>query len=259
MSDSSEGIESRSFYENSDGDGSAISSLALGPKRPHSTQIVGMAWVLRGEITINLNQLLSDSFDAKVQDTKSQLQAALGAKFENLFGKMWSIVSYFVIFCNLSQILHVAPAATTVKIQIRGFLQIRNPRAKTGLDKLLSPTLSFFLAGEWDRCQGGLCGNKEYENCMRENSSWLAIQSTGIYRATNRGKCAKWIATAQVIASYSLSVVFFITNVEIRKIDPSSERRSQRRFRCGLLLLFLCREKSCGNLVRCFVNCFLRK
>ena len=185
MSDSSERDDARSYYENSDGEGSAISSLVSEPKRPRTTtQIIGMAWVLRGEITINLNQLLSDSFDAKVQDTKSQLQAALGAKFENLFGKMWSIVSYFVIFCNLSQILHVAPAATTVKIQIRGFLQIRNPRAKTGLDKLLSPTLSFFLAGEWDRCQGGLCGNKEYESCMCEESSWLAIQSMGIYGDT---------------------------------------------------------------------------
>ena len=196
MSDSSERDDSRSFYENSDGDGSAISSQASGSKRPRTTQLIGMAWVLRGEITINLNQLLSDSFDAKVQNTKSQLQAALGAKFENLFGKMWSIVSYFVIFCNLSQILHVAPAATTVKIQIRGFLQIRNPRAKTGLDKLLSPTLSFFLAGEWDRCQGGLCGNKEYESCMCEESSWLAIQSMGIYGATNQGKRAKRRETA---------------------------------------------------------------
>ena len=102
MSDSSEGIESRSFYENSDGEGSETSSLASSlashlqgrPKRQRPAQIVGTAWVLRGEITINLNQLLSDSFDAKVQDTKSQLQPALGAKFENLFGIMWSIVSY---------------------------------------------------------------------------------------------------------------------------------------------------------------------
>ena len=93
MSDSSEGIESRSFYENSDGEGSETSSLASSlashlqgrPKRQHPPQIVGKAWVLRGEITIN--QLLGDSLDAKIQNTKSQLQAALGANFENLFKK----------------------------------------------------------------------------------------------------------------------------------------------------------------------------
>ena len=221
MSDSSEGIESRSFYENSDGEGSETSSLASSlashlqgrPKRQRPAQIVGKAWVLHGEITIN--QSLSDSFDAKVQNTKSQLQATLGAKFETLFQKMCSEVSYFVIFCNLVNFMHVAPAATKVKIQIRGFLQLgKAAKAKTGLDKLLSPTLSDFLAGQWDRCQGGLCGNIEYENCMREKSSWLAIQSTGIYRETNYGKGAKRIATAQVIASDSLLVVFFKINVK---------------------------------------------
>ena len=78
MSDSSEGIESRSFYENSDGEGSETSSLASSlashlqgrPKRQRPAQIVGKAWVLHGEITIN--QSLSDSFEAKVQNTKSR-------------------------------------------------------------------------------------------------------------------------------------------------------------------------------------------
>ena len=225
MSDSSEGIESRSCYENSDGEGSETSSLASSlashlqgrPKRQRSTQIVGKAWVLDGEITIN--QLLSDSFDAKVQNTKSQLQATLGAKFETLFQKMCSEVSYFVIFCNLFNILHDAPAETKVKIPIRGFLQLGKSKAKTGLDKLMSPTLSDFIAGQWDRCQGGLCGNIEYENCMREKSSWLAIQSTGIYRETNHGKYAKRRAKAAAAVMYYdlLSIVFFKTKVEIRK------------------------------------------
>ena len=66
MSDSIEVDESQSFYENSDGGGFVTSSLALRPNRPRPTQIIGMAWVLRGEITINLNQLLNDSFDGKV-------------------------------------------------------------------------------------------------------------------------------------------------------------------------------------------------
>ena len=44
------------------------------------------------------NQLLSYSDDAKVQNTKSQLQVALSAEFENLFENLRSLVSYFVIF-----------------------------------------------------------------------------------------------------------------------------------------------------------------
>ncbi len=83
MSDSIEVDESQSFYENSDGGGSVTSSIALRPNRPRPTQIMGMAWVLRGEITININQQLRDSLNANFQNTKSQLQAALGAKFEN--------------------------------------------------------------------------------------------------------------------------------------------------------------------------------
>ena len=69
----------------------------------------------------------------KFKIQKSQLQAALGAKFENLFGKMWSIVSYFVIFCNLFNILHDAPAETKVKIQIRGSFNWENPKQRRGL------------------------------------------------------------------------------------------------------------------------------
>ena len=209
MSDSSEGEESRSFYENSDGEGSTNSSLASSlashlqgrTKRQRPPQIVGKAWVLRGEITIN--QLLGDSLDAKIQNTKSQLQAALGANFENLFQKMSSCVSYFVIFCNLVNFMHVAPAATKVKLQIRGFLQLgTDAKAKTGLDKLMTPALSYFLAGEWDRCHGGLCGNIEYESCMCAEGSWLAIQTTGIYGETNHGKCARKRETAAAAVIY---------------------------------------------------------
>ena len=170
MSDSSEGIESRNFYENSDGEGSANSSHASSlashlqgrPKRQRPAQIVGKAWVLHGEITIN--QSLSDSFDAKVQNTKSQLQATLGAKFETLFEKMCSEVSYFVIFCNLFNILHDAPAETKVKIQIRGFLQLGKSKAKTGLDKLLSGD------GDDDRTAGRRFTRIAY------NQRWLSLE-----------------------------------------------------------------------------------
>ena len=122
MSGSSEGDESQSICKISDEEGSATfatSSLASHLQgrrmRQRPAQIVGKVWVLRGEITIN--QALSDSFDAKVQITKSKLQATLSAKFETLFEKLCSLVSYFVIFCNISHILHVAHATTSCRQQ----------------------------------------------------------------------------------------------------------------------------------------------
>ena len=55
--------------------------------------------------------------DAKEQNVKSQIEAALSAKFESLFGKKLFIVKYFVFFCNLVNIMLTGPAAaTTVKI-----------------------------------------------------------------------------------------------------------------------------------------------
>jgi hypothetical protein len=59
-------------------------------------QILGQTWVLRCEIRFKIH--------------KFQLEAALGAKFESLFGKMMINVKYFVFFCNLVNILHVGPA-----------------------------------------------------------------------------------------------------------------------------------------------------
>ncbi len=88
---------------------------------------------------------------------QSHLQTALGAKIEHLIGKMCSNVSYFEIFCDLVDIIHDKPAATKIGIQVRGFLQLENNKAKKGLDKLLIPTVSNFLVGNWARCEGGLC------------------------------------------------------------------------------------------------------
>ncbi len=67
---------------------------------------------------------------ALVQHTTSQIQAALCPTFEILFGMLFKTVSIFVIFCNLLDnvdILHdgaPGPAATKVRIEIRGFLQM---------------------------------------------------------------------------------------------------------------------------------------
>ena len=242
---SSEGSDfHNSFDENSDGGcGSAASSLAPHqgrPKRTRQTQIRGKTWVFRGEINTNMQQYDSDhdNIDTVVNEEtplfrsiKSQLHAALGSKFEIMFGNLFSSVSYFVIFCNLINILDVGPAATKVKIQIRGFLQMGNTKAKTALDKLLSPSLSQLLQGEWERCDGALSGNQEYADCLHTNSPWLPIQSTGVYRESNQAKCAKrrQLTTAPVFSSDFLSTDFFKTNVEIRKTDPSSARRRARR------------------------------
>ena len=202
MSVSSEIALSQQFDEVSDGEGAVASSSVseLQEKRKRNPQILGKAWVLRCKITISMLHIDSDQADmhgdvendAKVQTTKSQIQAALGAKFQSLFVKMLNNIKYFVFFCNLVDILHVEPAATKVKIQIRGFLQIGKATTLTALEKLLSPSfspvVSAFLSAKWERCPGGLCGNEEYEDCLHEKSPWMPIQSTGQFRENNRGR-----------------------------------------------------------------------
>jgi hypothetical protein len=114
----------------------------------------------------------------------------------------------------------VTGAATKLNIEIRGFLQMGNTTAKTvtALDKLLSPTLLHLNQGIWEQCDT-LSEIQEYAHCLHTNSSWLPIQSTGVYRESNKAKCAKRhqmassillaLATAPVISSNLLSVVFF--------------------------------------------------
>jgi hypothetical protein len=89
-------------------------------KRRRNKQILGRAWIIRGEITTNLLHNDSgpasmdgdaDAEEAKVQNTESLTEAALGAKFEILFHKMLPHVNYFVFFGNLVNILHAGPAA----------------------------------------------------------------------------------------------------------------------------------------------------
>jgi hypothetical protein len=98
----------------SDREGSAASSneseLPDTVMRRRIQQIIGTAWILRGEITKKM--LNNDSvqasmdgdadYDAKVQNTKSQTQAALGPKFENLSQKMRLNVRYFYVLATLS-------------------------------------------------------------------------------------------------------------------------------------------------------------
>ncbi len=138
---------------------------------------------------------------------------------------MCSTVTYFEIFCNLGDITNAVPAATNDIIQIQGFLQLGESKAKTRLDKMLTPALSIFLAGQWARCEGGLCGNEAYENCMLANKSWMPIQKMGVCRETNIGKGIKrrQISATVVITALNpskpffpstrISIVFFHANV----------------------------------------------
>jgi hypothetical protein len=108
----------------------------------------------------------ADDKEANIQKTKTQTEAALGATFENLFGNKHPHVKCFIIFCNLVNILHAGPAtaATNIKIQMRGFLQLGNLHSLTALDKLLECfPVSTFLSGKWECCKGGLYGMIPWE------------------------------------------------------------------------------------------------
>ena len=134
-----------------------------------------------------------DDEEAKIQNIKSQTAAALGATFEILFGGIHPHVKYFVFFCNLVNILHAGPAAaaTEIKIQIRGFLQMGKNTMATALEKLFKRCrVSAFLSGKWERCEGGLYGNQEYETCRAEKSPWLPIQTRGEFGLSNKGRAA---------------------------------------------------------------------
>jgi hypothetical protein len=138
-------------------------------KRPRTIQIKGAAWVLCGQITVDDLNTLSHSTVAGLEDNvenegeilkiHSHLQILFGAHFEKLFGKMHGNVKYFVVFCNVVNILDVGAdtsnhAKEVVKIEIQGFLQLRNAVADTALKKLL-PLFAPHLSGCWERCVGG--------------------------------------------------------------------------------------------------------
>ena len=214
MSSSSENDSSHRSGGASDCEGSAASSheseLPDTPTPRRNEQNRGRVWILRGEITTDLlhNDSASmdcdDDQDAKVQNTKSQTEAALGATFENLFGQKHRDVKFFVFFCNLVNILHAGPAAaaTKIKIQIRGFLQLGQVTALTALDKLFDCCrVSAFLSGKWERCDGGLYGNEEYETCRAEKSPWMPIQTRGELGLSNKGRAANKSPQTAVIAS----------------------------------------------------------
>ncbi len=81
--------------------------------------------------------------------------------FEILFGKLIENVMYFVVLCNLINILDSGADsndAVKINIEFRGILQFRKPRAVTPIRKLHS-LFAPDLSGYWERCSGGLFGN----------------------------------------------------------------------------------------------------
>ena len=169
-------------------------------KRPRQAQIQGNSWVLRAQIIMDQLHADSDSMAAgpegdvenedRVTKVNTRLQGLFGAQFEILFGNLHGNVVHFVVFCNLINILDVGAVssdAVKIKIEIRGFLQLRKPRAVTALQKLLSP-FAPTLYGCWERCVGGLFGHAGYTECLSPESAWFKLHHTGEFGNNNDGK-----------------------------------------------------------------------
>ncbi len=190
-------------------------------KRPRQPQIIGSSWVLHGQITMDQLHADSDPMAAgpegdvenedRISKINTRLQGLFGTKLEILFGKLLGNVMYFVIFCNLINILDVgadSSDAVKIKIEIRGFLQLRKATTVTALQKLLSP-FAPALSGCWERCVGGLFGHAGYTECPAcarkarrrgsnstalANSVWFKLHHTGEHElacARGRGRVAR--------------------------------------------------------------------
>ena len=84
----------------------------------------------------------------------------------------------------------------------------------TTLEKLLKCCpVSAFLSGKWERCEGGLYGNKEYETCRAENSQWLPLQTRDEFGISNKGRAANKSPQTTIIASSD--VLSFILHLNL--------------------------------------------
>jgi hypothetical protein len=98
------------------------------------------------------------------------------------------------------------------KFQIRGLLQMGKNTMSTALEKILNCCrVSAFLSRKWERCEGCLYGNQEYDNCRAEKSPWLQIQTRGDFGLSNKGRAAnKSLQTAVIASSDVLPFVFHL-------------------------------------------------
>jgi hypothetical protein len=84
-------------------------------KRLRQTQIIGHAWILRAQIIMDQPHADSDSMAAdpevdvdnedKITKINTRLQGLFCAQFKTLFGTLHGNAMYFVVFCNLINIL----------------------------------------------------------------------------------------------------------------------------------------------------------
>jgi hypothetical protein len=84
-------------------------------KRKHQPQIQGSAWVLHAQISMDKLYADSDSMAAgpegdvesedRITKVNTRLQGLFGAQFEIMFGKLHGNEMYFVVFCNMINIL----------------------------------------------------------------------------------------------------------------------------------------------------------
>ncbi len=84
-------------------------------KRKHQPQIQTSAWVLCCQITMDQLHSNSGSMAAglegnvenedRITKINTRLQGLFGARFEIFFGKLHETVMYFVVFCNLINIM----------------------------------------------------------------------------------------------------------------------------------------------------------
>ncbi len=89
--------------------------------------------------------------EGEISKIHRHLQIFFCAQFEKLFGKIHGNVKYFVVFCNLINILDVGAdtsnhAEEVVKIGIQGFLQLRNAVTDTALQNCFLYSPLIFLA-----------------------------------------------------------------------------------------------------------------
>jgi hypothetical protein len=191
-------------------------------KRPHPPQIQGNAWILCCRITII--ELHADSDweaadpegdgdnEGKFSKINILLERLLGSQFETLFEKMHRNVEYFVVFCNLINLLDFGTDtndAVNVKVEIRGFLQLQKPIEVTALKKLLSP-FAPDLFGCWERCVGGMFGHAGYTECLRLEITLFKLHYTGEFGNNNNGKLqvkAKRLATQVFLESCTFAML----------------------------------------------------
>jgi hypothetical protein len=167
QSESSHDLAEIQSHSDRDREGPVVSlhesELPDARKRHCKTQILGKAWVWYVRLLQIYNaQLRTDTSmdvdaddDAKVQNTKSQLEAPLGAKFERLLGKMLRNVKYYAFSCNHINILGQLHCSCSNKSQDSnpGFPVSGKSHSTDGARKIAAFYLVRIQQWEWARIQ----------------------------------------------------------------------------------------------------------